>query len=195
MQCPRPDELLAVVHIARPHGVTGEVSALDLMPPVVEAAALLMGTGGTGEGDAAGLYLRSKRGKVRSVRAVSVRPHQGRWLIRLEGIETRTAAEPLREADLCLRRRDLPELPEGWYWEADLESCRVIDRRLGEIGEAAGLDAAAIQPQLRIRRPDGRIVPIPWVRALVTRIEIDTKRIWTDLPAGFPGLSPEADQD
>ena len=79
----------------------------------------------------------------------------------------------------------------GRYWEADLRDCRVIDARLGEIGRAEGLDVATPQAHLRVCRPDGLIVAIPWTRPLIAQVDLKTGQIHTDLPDQFPGVSDE----
>ena len=174
-----PDALLAVAHIARPHGRHGELSAIVLAPPILDGEQLISGRL---------LMARDGEGHVRPVKGLAVRPHKGRWLIKLEGVESVADAEALREVDLCLRRADLPSLPQGWYWEADLQGCRVIDARIGEIGRVESLDVNPPQPQLQLRRPDGGQAAIPWVRPLIIGVDIETGEIRTDLPTDFPGL-------
>jgi 16S rRNA processing protein RimM len=181
MDAPHPDELLAVAHVTRPHGVRGELSAIPLAPPPIDLAALLVGR----------IWLRDARGIVREVRGTAARPHQDRWLVTLEGVETMEAAGALREMDLCLPRAELPELPEGWYWEEDLLGCRVLDRRLGEIGRVRGLDTTLAQPRLRIERPGGATASVPWVSALVVGVDLASREVQTDLPDGYPEISDE----
>lgn len=176
------EDLLAVAHIVKPHGVRGELNAVVLAPPVIDAGKLIVDRR---------LILRDPRGRTRPVRAVAVRGHQDRWLITLEGVEDMDAAEALRRHDLCLARAELPELPEGWYWEADLQRCRVIDARHGELGEVIELKADGYQPQLLVRPAAGGCVRIPWVRAFVKQVDLEAAEIRTDLPAGFPGLSDD----
>jgi len=176
----QPADLLAIAHIARPHGVRGELSAIALAPPVLAPESLLLGRT---------LIGRDPRGRLSDYTAIGFRPHQGRWLIQLEGVTDRTQADALRGHDLCLRRRDLPDLPEGWYWESDLEQCRVVDRRLGEIGRVEGLDTSGVQPYLTLIRPDGRRAMIPWRSALVPAVDLEAGVIETDLPGDFPGIS------
>jgi 16S rRNA processing protein RimM len=193
------DDLLAVARVVRPHGLEGELSVVVLAPPVLDPADLLVGRR---------LFLRAPEGMagpvlhgpvspdahggnvaVRPVQGKSARPHQARWLVKLAGIDTLSDAKPLRGHDLCLPRAELPALPDGWYWEADLVGCRVIDERLGEIGTVAGLDTTAPQPQLLLRRPSGAIVSIPWVRAYMRRVDLDQNEIRLTLPGGFPGIA------
>lgn len=179
MASTRPDDLLAIAHLVRPHGVRGEVSAIPLAPPVLDPAELVEGRV---------LTLREPGGALRSAVVEGLRLHQDRWLILLEGVETMDDANLLRGVDLCLRRDELPVLPEGWFWEDDLQRCRVVDAVLGEIGTVAGLGVGGMQPQLQLKRPDGQIVLIPWVRAFIVQVDLDANLVQTNLPAEYPGL-------
>ena len=100
-----------------------------------------------------------------------------------------TDADPLRGHELCLAREELPELPDGWHWEADIENSRVVDARLGELGRAESLDVSGQRPQLLVRLPTGALVPIPWVKAYLRGVDLDAHEIRMDLPDGFPGIS------
>lgn len=175
-----PQDLLAVAHVARPHGVLGEVSAIPLAPPVLDPLDLIVERV---------IHVRDAKGGVRQFRGEGVRGHQDRWLVKLEGIESMTDADTLRACDLCLPRAELPALPEGWYWESEIEGCRVLDGVLGEIGIALGLETGYVQTQLKLRRPDGRTVLIPLVKALIKNVDTAARLIETDLPAEFPGIS------
>jgi 16S rRNA processing protein RimM len=51
---------------------------------------------------------------------------QGLWLLRLEGVGDRTAAEALRGAALMVREADLPALPEDVYYIHQIIGLRVL---------------------------------------------------------------------
>ncbi len=187
MNQPQPERLLALAHLVRPHGLRGEISSIGLAPPVLDLGELL---------DQREVVARSEAGEVLGVMQVeSLRPHQDRWLIKLVGIEDPEQADTLRGVDLCVPRAQLPELPEGWYYEDDLEGCRVVDRRLGELGTVTGLETNRAQPQLLVRRPEGALISIPWVRAFISAVDLERREIGTDLPIDFPGLEEHSTQD
>jgi 16S rRNA processing protein RimM len=179
----RGEDLFAIAHLARTHGVRGEVSAIPLTPPVLDPAGLIIEKR---------LFLRDPQGKLREVEGEAVREHQDRWLVKLVGVDTMTEAEALRGHDLCLPREELPALPENWYYEADLEGCEVIDTRLGPLGTVAGLEVGYVQPQLKVSRPDGRIVLLPWRTALFPEVDLVARKITASLPEGMPGIEDEA---
>lgn len=70
------------------------------------------------------------------VKAAGCRVHKGMALLKLEGVEDRTAAEGLRGKELLVRRADA-RLPEGEYFDGELIGLDVYDggtgRRLGEL--------------------------------------------------------------
>lgn len=179
---PEADDLLAIARLGRPHGVRGEIRGEALCPPVLSFEELV--TSGS-------LWLRSRKRPLRCLDITGLRPHREVWLMTLKGFEDREAVEELNGDELCMERGDLPELPEGWYWEADLIGLPVEDRQLGVIGKATGLDQLGAQNVLVVEKasPEGGVVQIPWVAALVKEIDLEGRKIEVDLPAEYPGLS------
>jgi 16S rRNA processing protein RimM len=175
---PSPD-LLAIAHLLRPWGNRGRISAVALAPPVLDPNELVADRR---------LYLRADDGTLRTIQGLGVMLHKGRWMVALEGIESISDAETLRGLDLCLPRAELPPLPDGWHWEADLLRCRAVDARLGDLGGVEGLDVDAPQPQLIVRRPDGSKASIPWVKAYLKGVDLAAGEIRFELPEGFPGF-------
>lgn len=177
---PEAEALLAIARLGRPHGVRGEIRGQALCPPVLnfeEVAAIRP------------LWLRVEGEAARPVEIAGMRPHQQEWLITLEGLDVREEADELRGAELCLERRMLPELPEGWYWETDLIGLPVEDAQLGAIGTVTGLEERGAQSVLRVGREGGGFVDVPWTRGLVKEVDLAGGRIRVDLPAEYPGLS------
>lgn len=112
------------------HGVRGELKVLPL------------------EGDAAFLagfqtfYLEGK-----PLSPQSCRIHKGMALVKLPGVEDRTAAEGLRGKELLVHRADA-QLPEGEYFDAELIGLEVYDgetgRRLGELTKVERYPASKV---------------------------------------------------
>jgi 16S rRNA processing protein RimM len=177
---PAPDELYAILRLTRPHGLRGEIGALYLAPEVLDFRSFVIDRefwprlGGS---------LHPPKLKV-----LAARPHGRQYLLTLANTPDRTAAEALRGVELCLARSELPPLPEGWHWEADLIGLAVRDSRLGEIGTVAGLDQKGGQWSIIVRRPDGGEVAIPWAKPLVGAVDIASGVVRTDLPLDYPGL-------
>jgi 16S rRNA processing protein RimM len=179
---PEAESLLAIARLGRPHGVRGEIRAEALCPPVLNFEDLI---------GLSPLWLRRTGAPPQRVEVRSVRPQPPAFLLMLEGWDVREEAAGLTGAELCLERTLLPELPEGWYWEADLIGLTVEDRRLGVIGRVAALELIAGQGSLRVTREEtpGAAVAIPWAHELVRAVDLNAGRIEVDLPLDYPGLS------
>ena len=86
-----------------------------------------------------------KRVLVRTVRTERTfditsitRAGRGLWLVRLEGIDDRTAAESLREGEMFIREDELPPLPEDRYYVHQIVGLKVVTvdgRELGPVTE------------------------------------------------------------
>ncbi len=176
---PKPEDLVAVARLHRPHGLRGEIRAERISPEVLDFAALVTQRK---------VWLRGKEGNFRGIRVLSLRTHQKTFLLTLEGIEERTAADALRGGELCILREDLPSLPEGWIWEKDLIGYEVEDATRGPIGAAAGLYAISDRHVLQVARADGTEIDIPWTKGLILSVESKTRKINVALPLDYPGL-------
>jgi 16S rRNA processing protein RimM len=141
---PPPGEL-EVGRIGSPHGVRGEVTVTFVTNRAERAVP--------------GAELR---GGDRALVVASARPHQGKWLIRFEGVDDRNAAEALRGTCLTAPPLEGGEvLAEGEYWVHELIGSRVVDRAGGELGTVVAVEANPAHDLLVLDR--GAFVPIAFV--------------------------------
>jgi 16S rRNA processing protein RimM len=156
---------LEVGRIGRAHGLRGEVAVTFLTdrPERSTPGAVLVAT--TASGD------------ERELVVASARPHQGRWLIRFDGIGDRTAAEALRG---CLLRAD--ELPSerDELWVHDLVGVAVVDRSGADLGHVAAVEANPAHDLLVL--DGGALVPVIFI------VDHDPERIVVDVPDGLLDL-------
>lgn len=110
-------EFVPVGRIVSVHGIRGELRVL----PLEREADFLTGF--------KTFYLEG-----RPIAAGACRVHKGMALLKLEGVEDRTAAEGLRGKELLIRRADA-HLPEGECFDAELIGLDVYD---GETGACVG---------------------------------------------------------
>jgi 16S rRNA processing protein RimM len=133
---------LELGRVGRPHGVRGEVVVmLDTDRP---------------ERTTPGAVLRAGD---RTLVVASARPHQGRWLVRFEGITDRNAAEELRGATLVGEALDDPG--EGRIWVHDLVGEEVCNAAGTALGRVTAVEANPAHDLLVL--DDGTIVPIVFV--------------------------------
>ncbi len=103
-----------------------------------------------------------------------------RPIVRLEGIEDRSAVEALRGSPLTVAQQSVPALPAGEWWAHELEGCEVLD---GEqhVGSVAGLLELPSCEVLRVARVRGGELLVPMVADAIRDIDIQLGRIEIDL--------------
>jgi 16S rRNA processing protein RimM len=128
----------------------------------------------------AGAVLRCEAKETTSqIRLTHIRPHKGRLLISIEGVDDADAAEAFVGAALYAPRADVP-LNEGEYFDADLVGCTVHGTDDTLYGTVERIEHYPSGDMLVIA---GRLVPM--VRAIVTEIDLESHRIIIDPPAGL----------
>ncbi|MGI8579195.1 MAG: ribosome maturation factor RimM [Solirubrobacteraceae bacterium] len=101
-------------------------------------------------------------------------------ILRLEGCESRTAAEGLRGSELTVAREAVAQLEEDEWWAADLEGCRVHDGET-EVGTVRRLISLPSCEVLEVARERGGDLLVPLVRDAVRAVDVGEKRIEVDL--------------
>lgn len=103
-----------------------------------------------------------------------------RPIVRLDGVDSRSAAEALRGQPLTIARGQLPALDEDEWWAHQLEGCAVCDgaRRVGTVSALLELPSCEA---LQVRRDDGGELLVPLVRDAVRKVDVDAGVIEVDL--------------
>ena len=116
------------------------------------------------------------------------RLHSGSLLVALEGVATRDAALAIRGAQVGVRRSALPAAGADAYYWSDLTGLSVRNRAGVVLGDVAGLTEHGAHPLLRVARPaaaPGAERLIPFVPAIVDRVDVDAGRIDVDWGEDF----------
>ena len=129
--------LLEVGRITKPHGIRGEV-IVHLITDYAERVA-------------PGSVLTSPRGPLT---VVASRPHQGQWIVRLEGVDDRNTAEGLR--GLVLRAEPLDDPEALWVHELIGMAVRTVDG--SDVGRITAVEANPASDLLVL--DDGHLVPV-----------------------------------
>lgn len=125
---------------------------------------------------------------ARPYRLLSLRPHQDRALLQLEGISTMEQAEALRGGELSVARADVA-LEPGEYLLQDLIGCDVIDHGSGHLyGEVDDWQETGLQTLLEVRTLDAPLL-IPLVPAICVEIRPADRLIRVTLPEGLAQLN------
>jgi 16S rRNA processing protein RimM len=118
-------------------------------------------------------------GRLRTVTRVA--GHAARPILRLDGTESRNAAEALNGAELHLPRSATPALEQDEWWAEDLEGCEVRDgeRVVGTVGALLELPSCEV---LEVVRPEGGPeLLVPLIRDAVRGVDLEAKVIEIDL--------------
>jgi 16S rRNA processing protein RimM len=127
-----------------------------------------------------GVELRCARGDdLSTVRVTAVRPHRGRLLIRVAGIENASSAATYAGA-LLYAPRDWVALLPGEYLDDDLVGCAVRGKDGMEYGSVERVEHYPASDMLIV---SGRMVPM--VHAIVTEIALERRQIVIDPPEGL----------
>lgn len=163
--------------IGRAHGLRGEVS----VEPRTDAP---------DERFADGTEFTCDDGSRSPLTVSSTRWHSGRLLVHFAGVDDRTAAEELRGVLLSVPRGARAPLPEGEYYDSDLEGLRLVDRGNVELGVVSEVVHLPGHDLLACRLTDAREVLIPFVSAIVPVVDIHAGYAVIEAPDGL--LDPES---
>jgi 16S rRNA processing protein RimM len=165
-------DTVVVGRIGRPHGVRGEVT--------VEVR--------TDDPDlrfVPGAVLRTDPPERGPVTITGVHWHSGTLLLRLEGVDSREAAEAVRNTELVVAVSDLPEIEDpDSYYDHQLVGLTARMPDGTEIGKISAIRHEA-QDLLVVRRSDGGEALIPFVSAIVPTVDLEGGFVVVDPPEGL----------
>ena len=169
------DDLMAVAVVVGTHGLRGD---LKLRPLPTAAAALP---------HLRELYLQAPSGACTLYRILQGKPHKQHLLVRLAGLESLDAVQPLVGQTALARCRDLPASPPGHPYWCELEGLAVTDRRRGALGRVVGLFTTGAHDILTVDGALGEIL-IPFIPQFVLEVDEASRVLKVDLPIGLvPG--------
>ena len=106
-------------------------------------------------------------------------------VLKLEGIDDRTAAEAVRNQELLLAREDLWEQPEDTYFVDDLVGCRVVSEDGTPVGTLRAILSRPAQDLYEIEKEDGSAFLLPAVKEFVRSVDVGNKIITIHLIEGL----------
>ena len=169
--------LLAVGHIARAHGLRGRVLVApfnDASEGLERVSALWLrpraapGMASTGE---------PKRFQVAHAERVNLG-----YLVSLQGVPDRDAADALRGSEVSIDRAELPQLDADELYAVDLVGMQVVGADGKAHGEIVGLEQAGPNELLQVKIAAGvALVPM----GLVREVDVQGKRVTVEVPEGL----------
>lgn len=164
-------EMITIGRVVKPQGRKGEFVVLpstdrpDRFPSLRRA------------------YVSAPGGLAREVAVESVWPHKGRFVVKLQGVDSIDAAEAYRGLDLRIAPEDLAALPEGSYYHHELIGLAVEDEAGRSVGRIEGiLETGAGAPVLVLKGAAGEEQLLPLAEGFVKRVDPATGRIVVRLP-------------
>lgn len=174
------EEWITIGEITAPQGIRGEVRVFPISDTPNRLLALKT------------CHVRMKDNAITSYTILSVRPHKGCYLMRLEGVDTRNAAEALRGSQLVVPRSEVAPLPEGRYYIFDLVGMQVFTAQGETIGILSEVLCGPANDVYVVRRKGKPDLLVPAIRQVVTAVDVAARRM-TITP--IPGLLEDEEED
>jgi 16S rRNA processing protein RimM len=137
----------------------------------------------------AGKHLREGREPVVAGvrrRISSARQSPKGFLLDLEGVESRTDAQPLRGEQLLLDREELDSTEEGEFYVADLVGLTAVNDAGEVLGTVTDTFETAAHEVLVVREEKGRQdLYLPFTMEHVPQVDLQTGRIVVRPPEGW----------
>jgi 16S rRNA processing protein RimM len=109
--------------------------------------------------------------------------HGAVLVAQLDGVASPEAAQALKGRVVGVARASLPATPPGEIYWADLVGMTVVNRTGVALGTVAGVTEHGAHPLLRLARTErahGTELLIPYVPAIVERVDVAARRIDVD---------------
>ena len=131
------------------------------------------------------LWALLETGQRRQVQIENLWPHKGLLVLKFEGIETISDAEPLVGAELQLPRSERADLEPGWTYLSDLVGCKVFDGER-ELGPIQDVQFGAGEAPLLVVKGAARLpYEIPFAEAYLVKVDLEQKQVRMRLPEGL----------
>ena len=173
------DPIVVMGEIVGPYGVHGWLKVRSF----AESPTALL--------DFAQWWLKSKRAAAwKGFSRREGRAHSGSLVVALDGVDTREAALALKGFEVGVARSALPAVQGEIYWE-DLKGLAVVNRAGVQLGEVRGVVEHGAHPLLRVAPPRQAAEEtvqerlIPYVTAIIDKVDVDGGRIDVDWEADF----------
>ncbi len=111
--------------------------------------------------------------------------HKGQMVVRIKGVNDRTAAEALKAQALYIKRERLPELKEEEYYFSDLRGLQAQLKDGTSFGRVVEVEDYGGGAFLELAVPDRGRVLVPFTKAAVPVVDIAGARVVIDPPEGL----------
>ena len=173
-------EPLIVAELGKAHGIRGEIVARLSGVTAEELVAM------------EGLRLRTPEGAESPVRVTRGRPRsQGGWILELDALGDRNAAEAARGGVLVADRDQLAEPEAGEWFVADLVGLAVVEEGGEELGELTEVLKLPANDVFVVHGKRGEVL-LPVIDDVIVDVDLEAGRVTVRL---LPGLLDEAGEE
>jgi 16S rRNA processing protein RimM len=131
------------------------------------------------------LWALLKTNERREVQVVGLWPHKEWLVLKFQGVETISDAEPFVGAELQLPKSERAQLEPGWTYLSDLVGCKVFDGER-EIGPIEDVSFGAGEAPLLVVTSGAKLpYEIPFAEAFLEKVDLERKQIRMRLPEGL----------
>lgn len=131
------------------------------------------------------LWALGKDGGRREVTLEDLWPHKSFLVLKFQGIETISDAEPMVGAELQVPRSERANLEPGWTYLSDLIGCAVFDGAR-EIGEIEDVQFGAGEAPLLVVKGETKLpYEIPFAEAYLEKLDLAARQVRMKLPEGL----------
>jgi len=116
-------------------------------------------------------------------RVLEARSHGAHLIAQIEGLVSPEVARGMKGTAVCVARRDLPEPEQGSYYFSDLVGLEVFNGQGSLLGVVRGLSSHGAQDVMEVS--GDRVRLLPWVDAVVKRVDLAAKRIEVEWEADW----------
>ncbi len=121
------------------------------------------------------VFLPDEHGGTRELRVLRAWPHKGRFVLKLEGVETIDAAERLRGLELRIPEEELASLPEGSYYHHQLAGLQVVDTAGVPLGVVADVVETAGEARVLVVQGEAGETLLPFAESFVRSVDLGRK--------------------
>lgn len=166
------DDLIAVGEIVKSQGVQGEVKVLPLTDDPSRFGKLTR------------VFLKNSAGIIKELQIEGYRPFRQFILLKFAGINDMNAADALGRGLICIPRQERPKLPEGHYYQDEIEGLQVYTLSgdfLGKIVQILETGANDIY----VVQDERREILIPALKDIIREINLPQSLMVVELPEGL----------
>lgn len=164
------EELIPIGRITGAHGIRGEVKLAPYGPlDDIQWGTVYIARGGTAPEER---------------KVLSFRMHKGVYLVFLEGVPDRNAAEALSGLEVFVYKSAVPEAGEGEYYYGDLVGMEVFTEEGKFIGRVDNVFSTGGNDVFETSGPFGEVL-IPAIESVIIRIDPEKRKITVRLMEGL----------